>query len=137
MQIIKICSTPNYWHLIFKTPFFLFFAYLWSFRWPNCIVTLPRYFSFRLLYLNINTGPPSVELDKNIQRKSHFLFLSFSMKQVPVYWTRISNLNQGRSFFQISVPFYFIYPFVYFFYSLFTSLFCFWVLPGTVLSKYF
>jgi hypothetical protein len=23
MQIIKICSTPNYWHLIFKTPFFL------------------------------------------------------------------------------------------------------------------
>jgi hypothetical protein len=22
MQIIKICSTPNYWHLIFKAPFF-------------------------------------------------------------------------------------------------------------------
>jgi hypothetical protein len=25
-----------------------FFAYLWSFRWPNYIATLPRYFSFRL-----------------------------------------------------------------------------------------
>jgi hypothetical protein len=25
----------------------IFFAYLWSFRWPNYIVTLPRYFSFR------------------------------------------------------------------------------------------
>ena len=51
-------------------------AYLWSFRWPNYIVTLPRYFSFRLPHLNINTGPPSDELDKNIQRKSHFLFFS-------------------------------------------------------------
>ena len=31
------------------------FAYLWSFRWPNYIVTLPRYFSFRLPHLNIST----------------------------------------------------------------------------------
>ena len=54
----------------------IFFAYLWSFRWPNYIITLPRYFSFRLPHLNINTGPPSDELDKNIQRKSHFLFFS-------------------------------------------------------------
>jgi hypothetical protein len=23
LQIIEICSTPNYWHLIFKAPFFL------------------------------------------------------------------------------------------------------------------
>ena len=36
----------------------IFFAYLWSFRWPNCIVTLPRYFSFQLPHLNIPTGPP-------------------------------------------------------------------------------
>ena len=36
----------------------IFFAYLWSFRWPNYIVTLPRYFSFRLPHLNISTGPP-------------------------------------------------------------------------------
>ena len=36
----------------------IFFAYLWSFRWPNYIVTLPRYFSFRLPHLNIPTGPP-------------------------------------------------------------------------------
>ena len=38
--------------------------------------TPPRYFSFRLPHLNINIGPPSDELDKNIQRKSHFLFFS-------------------------------------------------------------
>ena len=42
-------------------------AYLWSFRWPNYIFTLPRYFSFRLPHLNIPTGPPSGELDKNKQ----------------------------------------------------------------------
>ena len=44
----------------------IFFAYLW----PNYIVTLPRYFSFRLPHLNIPTRPPSDELDKNIQRTS-------------------------------------------------------------------
>jgi hypothetical protein len=44
------------------------FSYLWSFRWPNYIVTLSRYFSFRLPHLNIPTGPPSDELDKNSQR---------------------------------------------------------------------
>jgi hypothetical protein len=52
------------------------FAYLWSFRWPNYIVTLPRYFSFRLPHLNIPTGAPSDESNKNIQRTSHFLFFS-------------------------------------------------------------
>jgi hypothetical protein len=54
----------------FPLPHFasIVFAYLWSFRWPYYIVTLPRYFSFRLPYLNIPTGPPSDELDKNIQR---------------------------------------------------------------------
>jgi hypothetical protein len=53
----------------FPLPHFasIFFAYLWSFHWPNYIVTLPRYFSFRLPYLNISTGPPSDKLDKNIQ----------------------------------------------------------------------
>jgi hypothetical protein len=62
----------------FPLPHFasIFFPYLWSFRWPNYIVTLPRYFSFRQPHLNIKTGPPSDELDKNIQRKSHFLFFS-------------------------------------------------------------
>ena len=54
----------------FPLPHFasIFFAYLWSFRWPNYIVTLPRYFSFRLPHLNISTGPPSGQLDKNSQR---------------------------------------------------------------------
>jgi hypothetical protein len=67
---VNICPLP--------LPHFasIFFAYLWSFRWPSYIVTLPRYFSFRLSHLNINTGPPSDELDKNIQGKSHFLFFS-------------------------------------------------------------
>jgi hypothetical protein len=55
----------------FPLPHFasIFFAYLWSFRWP-------RYFSFRLPHLNIPTGPPSDELDKNIQRTPHGLLLS-------------------------------------------------------------
>jgi hypothetical protein len=67
---VNICPLP--------LPHFasIFFAFLWSFRWPNYIVTLPRYFSFRLPHLNINTRTPSDELDKNIQRKSHFLFFS-------------------------------------------------------------
>jgi hypothetical protein len=62
----------------FTLPYFasIFFAYLWSFRWPNYIVTLPKYFSFRLPHLNIPTRPPSDELDKNIQRTSLRLLFS-------------------------------------------------------------
>ena len=54
----------------FPLPHFasIVFAYLWSFRLPNYIVTLPRYFYFRLPHLNISTGPPSNKLDKNIER---------------------------------------------------------------------
>jgi hypothetical protein len=53
----------------FPLPHFasIFFAYLWSFRWPKYIVTLPRYFSFRLPHLDMSTGPPSDKLDKNSQ----------------------------------------------------------------------
>jgi hypothetical protein len=69
----------------FPLPHFasIFFAFLWSFRWPNYIVTLPRYFSLRLPHLNIPTGPPqtnwtrisaSDELDKNISERSLFYF---------------------------------------------------------------
>ena len=56
----------------FPLPHFasILFAYLWSFRWPNYIVTLPRYFSLRLPHLNI----PSDELDKNISERSLFYF---------------------------------------------------------------
>jgi hypothetical protein len=73
----------------FPLPHFasIFFAYLWSFRWPYYIVTLPRYFSFRLPHLNITTGPPSDKLDKNIQRTSHFLLLSIT------YSHRYLNIN--------------------------------------------
>ena len=54
----------------------IFFAYLWSFRWPNYIVTLPIYFSFRLSHLNIPTWSPSDKLDMNIQRTSLGLLFS-------------------------------------------------------------
>jgi hypothetical protein len=66
----------------FPLPHFasIFFAYLWSFHWPNYIVTLPRYFSW-LPHLNIPTGAPSDELDKNSQRtwlsQGHYGFHSF------------------------------------------------------------
>ena len=62
------------------------------FRWPNYIVKLPRYFSFRLPHLNINTGPPSDELDKNIQRKSHFLFFS--------QWNGYNHFRSGLNWFR-------------------------------------
>jgi hypothetical protein len=68
----------------------IFFAYLWSFRWPNYIVTLPRYFSFRLPHLNISTGPPSGKLDKNSQRT--WLIKNFSQ------WN-------GYSYFQFALDF--------------------------------
>jgi hypothetical protein len=38
--------------------------YLWSFRWPNYIITLPRYFSFRLPHLNIPTGPVGIFINQ-------------------------------------------------------------------------
>jgi hypothetical protein len=60
----------------FPLPHFasIFFAYLWSFHWPNYIVTLSRFFSLRLPHLNIPTGPPSDESDKNISERSLFYF---------------------------------------------------------------
>jgi hypothetical protein len=66
------------------------FAYVWPFQWSNYIVTLPRYFSFRLPHLNIPTGPPSDELDKNIQRTSHGLLLS--------HWNRYSHFRFALHF---------------------------------------
>ena len=70
----------------------IFVAYLWSFRWPNYIVTLPRYFSFRLPHLNINTGTPSDELEKDSQRKSHFLFFS--------HWNGYSHFRSVLNWFR-------------------------------------
>ena len=78
----------------FPLPHFasIFFAYLWSFRWPNYIVTLPRYFSFQLPHLNIPTGPPSEELDKNIQWT--WLGLLFSD------WNGYSHFRSGLNWFR-------------------------------------
>jgi hypothetical protein len=83
---VNICPLP--------LPHFasIFFAYLWSFRWPNYIVTLPRYFSFRLTHLNIATGPPSDELDKNIQRTSFGLLFS--------HWNGYSHFLSGLNWFR-------------------------------------
>jgi hypothetical protein len=53
----------------------IFFAYLWSFRWPNYIVTLPRYFSFRLPHLNIPTGPPQTNWTR-IFSERHLVYFS-------------------------------------------------------------
>jgi hypothetical protein len=76
----------------FPLPHFasIFFAYLWSFRWPNYIVTLPRYLSFRLPHLDIPTGPPSDELDKNSQRT--WLSENFS------HWNEYSHFRFALDF---------------------------------------
>ena len=78
----------------FPLPHFssIFFSYLWSFRWPNYIVTLPRYFSFRLPHLNIPTGPPSEKLDKNSQRA--WLIKNFSQ------WNGYNHFRSGLNWFR-------------------------------------
>ena len=78
----------------FPLPHFasIFFAYLWLFRWPNYIVTLPRYFSFRLPHLNIPTGPPSDKLDKNSQRT--WLIKNFSQ------WNGYNHFRSGLNWFR-------------------------------------
>ena len=57
----------------FPLPHFtsIFLAYLWSFRWPNCIVTLPRYFPFQLPHLNI---PPQTNWTRINSERSLFYF---------------------------------------------------------------
>ena len=78
----------------FPLPHFasIFFAYLWSFHCPNYIVTLPRYFSFRLPHLNISTGPPSDKLDKNSQRM--WLLKNFSQ------WNGYNHFRSGLNWFR-------------------------------------
>ena len=78
----------------FPLPHFasIFFSYLWSFRWPNYIVTLPRYFSFRLPHLNISTGPPSDKLDKNSKRM--WLIKNFSQ------WNGYNHFRSGLNWFR-------------------------------------
>ena len=94
---VSICPLP--------LPHFasIFFAYLWSFRWLNYIVTLPRYFSFRLPHLNIPTGTPSDELDKTIQRK----WLGENLKHWNGYnhfrWIFLSNSSEGAQYLYLNV----------------------------------
>jgi hypothetical protein len=92
----------------------IFFAYLWSFRWPNYIVTLPRYFSFQLPHLNIPTGPPSNKLDKNSQRTwlikncsqwngyNHFRGHS-KRKWISFYTSSLHNLHIHLFFLKIEI----------------------------------
>jgi hypothetical protein len=94
----NICPPPLPYFKVsiypFPLPHFasIFFAYLWSFRWPNYIVTLPKYFSFRLPHLNITTGPPSDELDKNSQRT--WLSENFS------HWNGYTHFRSGLNWFR-------------------------------------
>jgi hypothetical protein len=55
----------------FPLPHFasIFPPYMSSFRWPNDIVTLPRYFSFRLPHLNIPTGPPQMNWKRIVSER--------------------------------------------------------------------
>jgi hypothetical protein len=57
----------------FPLPHFgsIFFAYLWSFCWPNYIVILTRYFSFRLPHLNI---PPQANWTRIFSERRNFYF---------------------------------------------------------------
>ena len=94
----NICPPPLPYFKVniypFPLPHFasIFFAYLWSFRWPNYIVTLPRYFSFQLPHLNISTGPPSDKLDKNSQRM--WLIKNFSQ------WNGYNNFRSSLNWFR-------------------------------------
>ena len=70
-EFVCVITDQNHRHLFHSKNIYvasIFFGYLWSFCWPNFIVTLPRYFSFRLPHLNIPTGSPADEFDKNSQR---------------------------------------------------------------------
>jgi hypothetical protein len=78
---VNICPLP--------LPHFasIFFAYLWSFRWPNYIVTLPRYFSFRLPHLNINIGPPQTNWTR-IFNESRIFYFSVTETDTTTYGLR-------------------------------------------------
>ena len=83
----------------FPLPHFasIFFAYLLSFRWPNYIVTLPRYVSFWLPHLNKPTVLLSDKLDKNSQR-------TWLIKNVSIVWLRLVQKFQRRIFFFNFIP---------------------------------
>jgi len=62
----------------------IFFAYLWSFRWPNYIVTLTRYFSFRLPHLNTGVyllGPPQTNWTRLFSESAWWKFKSLKRIQ--------------------------------------------------------
>jgi hypothetical protein len=64
---------------------------LWSFRWPNDIVTLPRYFSLRLPHLNIPTGPPHTNWTRISANVACFIFRSLK---------RIHHFRSGLNWFR-------------------------------------
>ena len=85
----------------FPLPHFasIFFAYLWSFRWPNDIVTLPRYFSFRLSHLNIPTGPPQTNWTRIFSERSLF-YLERILKMTNVPINTVKNNNKAAPYFE-------------------------------------
>jgi hypothetical protein len=94
-----------YWDVLnicpFPLPHFasIFFAYLWSFRWPNDIVTLPRYFSFRLSHLNIPTGPPQTNWTRIFSERSLF-YLERILKMTNVPINTVKNNNKAAPYFE-------------------------------------
>ena len=73
--LIEIRTTGTCFIQKMYAPSSIFFAYLWFFRWPNYIVTLPRYFSLRLE----GTGVPGKNhrpVASHWQTLSHIVVLS-------------------------------------------------------------
>ena len=75
MLIIKICSTPNYWHLIFKTPFFNFRnqfrpgrKWLYPFQWLKFSLSHVRW-----LFLSSSSERGPVGIFKCGSRKEKYL----------------------------------------------------------------
>jgi hypothetical protein len=72
------------------------FAYLWSFRWSNYIVTLPRYFALRLPQLNIPTPlPPQTDWTRVTVNVACFIFKSLKrIHSLPVRFKLISKFKK-------------------------------------------
>ena len=98
----NICPPPLPYFMVnicpFPLPHFgsMFFAYLWSFCWPNYIVTFPRYFSFRLSHLNIPTRPPSDELKQ--EYSANVAFSTFKSFRTGWIFSRIVTVTKDYLF---------------------------------------
>jgi hypothetical protein len=81
----------------FPLPHFasIFFAYLWSFPWPNYIVTLLRYFSFRLPHLDIPTQKNWTRIFSE-RRISYFYVIETDIATSGLSWIFHMHLEFSR-----------------------------------------